>query len=297
MKKYASLSILINIILGSIYAYGFHFRKPFQVHDAIKVSLAEANANISEANDRLVDDVSYVLRKKPKLKSVIDNHFDCVNDKRDSFFVKIDDLIRNEKIPNTEFYNVIMKQQRFKQLLFEMYGKTLKGAQKEAKLKDREVREKIENFRDIIYKENEWGSLLNSKIGLKDRLLVLQGTKAEINSLEYLINHDMANYTARRGCDFYFRHFPIAFAPRHTIKKGDKFHAEIHIGMFTSKIEDFAIYFDGNKLNNKNGDIPAIELKAEKEGWQKHEAIVFWKDALSHKILSDTTNAEFLIHK
>ena len=73
MKKYAIISIIINVVLLLIYFACFHGRKHFDGHDEVAISFRNSSQLMTENNRILFENSLDALLGKAKLKEVINS--------------------------------------------------------------------------------------------------------------------------------------------------------------------------------------------------------------------------------
>ncbi len=151
--------------------------------------------------------------------------------------------------------------------MIRIYSKTMKACQKEAKLKDKEVAEKIANFEsnltlaiDTTWQSNSdkatWAEYNFYQMPYAACMPKLEKLKSDARAAEALMVNDLAGLVGGRELKLN-KFFPIMNAKKGYVIKGEKFEAEVAIGAFSS---EFA------KTSNVKVNGQRVNLNAEGKG-------------------------------
>ncbi len=176
-----------------------------------------------------------------------------------------------------------------RQGMIDIYTETIKACQKEAKLKDTEVAEKIANFEKNLTlgidstwmttsDKPTWAAANFDHMPFAAILPKLEKFKSDARAAEALMVNDLAGLVGGRELKLN-KFFPIMNAKRGYVIKGEKFEAEVAIGAFSSE-------FAKTSSISVNGQ--RISLNAEGKGTFSETASSLGKRSL--KLTCSVTN-------
>ncbi len=179
--------------------------------------------------------------------------------------------------------------EKTRQGMIEIYKNTMKACQKEAKLKDQEVADKIANFEknltlgiDSSWAQTSdkptWAAAKFDHMPFAACMPTLEKLKSDARAAEALMVNDLAGLVGGRELKLN-KFFPIMNAKRGYVIKGEKFEAEVAIGAFSS---EFA------KTSSISVNGKRISLNAEGKGTFTETASTLGKRSL--KLSASVTN-------
>ncbi len=296
MNKYIYLSLLGNIILLFSYFHFFHFRKSIQDYKPIYLSL-DYNAELFDKDTAILEYISKITNKKPEAKKILMPYLLKGASKKEAILNQFDRIINTPKPSKIQLKNQVENYNLWIIDMQDLYENTIRDVQKEAKLRDEEVEQKIKNcnVNSQIFQVKE-NSIKN--LNKKEKLLFLKSLKAQVNRLYNFYTGDIGGMIGGRCCFCMTHYYPMVFPKKEVLQEGEKYECDIVLNKSDpyGEIKQCQIFWDGKQLdyNPYEGEIE-IKQKITQKPYQKQQAIVRWKDD-NNQTQSDTTYFQFYIN-
>ncbi len=191
-----------------------------------------------------------------------------------------------------------------RQEMINIYAKTMRACQKEAKLKSAEVNEKIKNFEsnltlsiDTSWVENSdknsWAEYNFYQMPYAACMPKLEKLKSDARAAEALMVNDLAGLVGGRELKLN-KFFPIMNAKKGYVIKGEKFEAEVAIGAFSNEFAKTSnVTVNGQRINLNAEGKGSFSETANKLGKRTINLSATVKNPLSGETMSGKSTFEY----
>jgi hypothetical protein len=290
-KKYAIISIIINLLLMMIYLCCFHSSTAFRDYKNITSTIKTVNEAFAKDNTRTIKRASYELNFKPKLKPHVVKVFDTNTFLIKDFISLKDRLLRLDNFSKKEANIIFDEYKNALSSLQDCFDTGIHHSQKEAKLKNSEVEEKIKNFNlntESIFDQKDIKGLYKEELEL-----ILMAMENDLVLAQTTSNRDFESYSWRRGCGI-TRYFPITLDMPNDVEKGKMLDTKIGLGFFAGSYPaQFSVFLNGQKIDTK--EVCKLEIDTNSLGKQRMEAVVVWTNPYTNETSKDTTHFEYTV--
>lgn len=290
MKKYALMSISLNLILLLIYFGIFHTRHSFKETQSIYNTLELNQKVLSHNITKQINYTSEVAQYKPKLDEIIKDEF-CQNEICVNNFSKIIHKYINTELSKDELREIFKSYNNNINELKTLFIRNITNSQKEAKLTNNEIDDKINSFHLKIMSPSKFIYSDLATTSQHKRAIILLAMKTHLIQLQNQANNEFHGFIGYRGCFFYGGPYPIIFNYKNNVKKGNHFEMDIGISKHIDrKHKDYCkVILDGDILDISSFGYQSFYLEPNSIGPKKHELIFSWVNPISKEVKTDTT--------
>ncbi len=187
--------------------------------------------------------------------------------------------------------------------MIDIYAETMKACQKEAKLKDSEVQEKIDNFTKNLTlsvdstwmnsDKDSWAAYNFYQMPFAACMPKLEKLKADARAAEAIMVNDLAGLVGGRELKL-DKFFPIMNAKKGYVIKGEKFDAEVAIGAFSSEFaKTSSISVNGQRISLNSEGKGKFSETANSLGKRTLNLSATVKNPLSGEVMSGKSTFEY----
>jgi hypothetical protein len=201
--------------------------------------------------------------------------------------LKMDNLSMKESNIIFDEYNSALSS------LQDCYDTGMHDSQREAKLADREIEQKIINFNinteSEIYQKDLKG-LSKEKLDV-----ILMAMENHLVLTHTTSDNEFANISAPRGWRI-TRYYPIVLdMPNNDISKGEILDTKIGLGFFAGYLStQFSVYLDDQKRDMSKSRY-LLEIDTDSLGKKRMEAVVVWTNPYTNETSKDTSHFEYTV--
>ncbi len=267
MKRLLYISLILNVVLGL-----FYFTWNRIGVDSYNVTLWENWQSVVQEQlytGNEIDDLIYsgILSRKPILKGQMQVFTFFADAAEKETYDSFTNILDKNTISSKEYEDYILFHNNLLDSIFYRYSFTHKLIQKEAKLTDKEVEARINNFKEYMIQEKYIFPDSLSWMSAREKRNYCLIKNSELMTVLNIGNDHFYSLIGGRGR--FVRFFPVLLSEKDYVKKGEEFKAELYVGYYDTYSTEYDFeYF----INDQEVKIPleygryGINIQAKEKG-------------------------------